>query len=65
MSKVINFKRAAKKIAKIKKEKLASEKRTKHGQKKLTSAMIKRKKKTLSTHLDNHKIDKTDSESNS
>ncbi len=57
---VINFKKASKKVAKTKKEKLASEKRAKHGQKKLTRTLIKKKKKTLKIHLDDHKMDDTD-----
>lgn len=56
MGTVINFKKAAKKIAKIKKEKLAKEKRIKFGQKKLTQALIKRNKKNTKTHMDNHKL---------
>lgn len=57
MGNIINFKQAGKKIAKIKKEQRASEKRTKYGQKKLTWTLIKKSKKTLKTHLDDHKID--------
>ena len=56
MAIVINFKQAAKKIAKIKKEKLAKEKRIKYGQKKLTQSLIRRNKKNFKTHLDDHKL---------
>lgn len=65
MGKIINFKQARKKVVRIKKEKLASEKRIKHGQKKLTQGLIKRNKKNLKNHLDNHKINNGDSESKS
>lgn len=60
MGNVINFKQAGKKVTKIKKEKLASENRAKYGQKKLIRALIKKNKKTLKTHLDDHKIDNSE-----
>lgn len=63
MGTVINFKKATKKVAKIKKEKLAKEKRIKYGQKKLTQALIKRNKKSFKTHLDSHKLDATSDKS--
>lgn len=57
MGKIINFRQAGKKIARIKKEKRAREKRAAYGQKKLIRVLIKKNKKTLKTHLDNHKMD--------
>ncbi len=45
MGMVINFKRAGKKVAKIKKQKRAYEKRIKLEQKKLTRALIRKNTK--------------------
>lgn len=64
MGNIINFGKAAKKVSKIKKEKLAKEKCIKHSQKKLTRSLIKREKKALTIHLDSHKVDNTDSKGN-
>ncbi len=60
MGKVISFNQARKKIAKVKKQKLAQENIAKHGQNKLTRSLIKRKKTMVKTYLDDHKLDDED-----
>jgi len=57
MGKVINFKRAGKKIARREKEKESERKRVLFGQKKPVRLRIKKEKITLKKHLDNHKTD--------
>lgn len=57
MTNLINFKQARKKAARDKKEKRSDENRVKHGQTKLARTLIKKNKKTLKTHLDDHKMD--------
>ncbi len=57
MGKVINFKRAGKKITRRKKEQEAGQRRVLFGQKKSVKIRLKKEKKTFETNLDNHKTD--------
>jgi len=57
MGKVINFKRAGKKITRLKKEKESGRKRVIFGQKKSVRLRIKKEKKAFEANLDNHKTD--------
>jgi len=64
MAKIINFNKAGKKIAQIKKRKRAHENKVKYGQDKLTRNLIKRENKTVKTYLDNLKLNQDDDNNN-
>lgn len=59
MGTVINFNQAKKKLARVKKQKLAREKRASYGQTKLAKIQAKKAKLIAKRQLEDHKVGKS------